>query len=117
MMSAANLPTTSEATTRFAENTGLSRESGARSHASSGSLSISGHHAPVINVDGDLVSVHTSVRLCPGRRVSVRVGSRSVAASVVSSRIEMLRADRLTYTVQLAFAVPAADLLCSVSTN
>ena len=80
-------------------------------------LSISGHHAPVINVDGDTVSVHTNIRLCPGRRVTVRVGARSVAASIVSSGIHALGADGLTYAVRLAFAVPAADLLCAATAN
>ena len=75
------------------------------------SMTVAGKPVTVEAIDADAIMVRTSMRLCPGRQVSVRVGrAKSTAMVVMAARVATLKADQLVY---VARPVPARSELAS----
>ena len=67
-------------------------------------VTLAGHPALLTHIDTDRLSVHTPLRLCPGREMKMRVGrAKPLAVTVVKASIVSLE-PRPMYQVELVEA-------------
>jgi hypothetical protein len=66
------------------------------------SIRVNGHVVVTTNFDESSLSILTTQRLCPGRKVSVRVDGTTRSALVLACEITGLAANAVTYAVRLS---------------
>ena len=90
------------AVSQVARDRRLSRTSPVADDSEAAPVTVAGHPAVLKSHDAEGVTIHTALRLCPGRQVRMRLGREDpVVATVLTATIVCLREPGPLYRVEL----------------